>query len=117
MSSAVNDPAPATLPSADLRSKRGLVVCIAAELGPKGIRAHTISPGPISTRAASGIDRFDELIERAAAQAPEHHLVDLGDVGALQARLWTVRELHLAWVVSFRSGVGEPHPRPPARVR
>jgi enoyl-[acyl-carrier protein] reductase I len=37
---------------------------VAAELGPKGIRAHAISPGPIATRAASGIDRFDELLER-----------------------------------------------------
>ena len=28
---------------------------IAAELGPKGIRVHAISPGPLQTRAASGI--------------------------------------------------------------
>jgi enoyl-[acyl-carrier protein] reductase I len=56
----------------------------AAELGPKGIRAHAISPGPIRTRAASGIDRFDELL---AAAAPERHLVDVEDVGALAAFL------------------------------
>ena len=43
---------------------------IAAELGPQGIRSHAISPGPIATRAASGIARFDELLERAAAQTP-----------------------------------------------
>jgi len=60
---------------------------IAAELGPKGIRAHAISPGPIRTRAASGIDRFDELLEAAAAEAPEHHLVDIMDVGNLAAFL------------------------------
>lgn len=60
---------------------------IAAELGPKGIRAHAISPGPIRTRAASGIDRFDELLEAAAAHAPEHHLVDILDVGNLAAFL------------------------------
>jgi enoyl-[acyl-carrier protein] reductase I len=59
----------------------------AAELGPKGIRAHAISPGPIRTRAASGIDRFDELLDAAAATAPEHHLVDVDDVGALAAFL------------------------------
>ena len=59
----------------------------AAELGPKGIRAHAISPGPIRTRAASGIDRFDELLVAAAAAAPEHHLVDIDDVGALAAFL------------------------------
>ena len=60
---------------------------LAAELGPKQIRVHAISPGPISTRAASGIDRFDELLERAAAAAPERTLVDISDVGALAAFL------------------------------
>lgn len=59
----------------------------AAELGPKGIRAHAISPGPIRTRAASGIDRFDELLAAAAAVAPDHQLVDVDDVGALAAFL------------------------------
>ena len=59
----------------------------AAELGPKGIRAHAISPGPIRTRAASGIDRFDALLTLAAAVAPERHLVDIEDVGALAAFL------------------------------
>jgi len=59
----------------------------AAELGPKGIRAHAISPGPIRTRAASGIDRFDELLAAAAADAPDHHLVEVDDVGALAAFL------------------------------
>jgi enoyl-[acyl-carrier protein] reductase I len=56
---------------------------LAAELGPKNIRVHAISPGPMRTRAASGIDRFDALLERAARQAPQHHLVELADVGAL----------------------------------
>ncbi|NML10277.1 enoyl-ACP reductase FabI [Sphingobium sp. AR-3-1] len=60
---------------------------VAAELGSKGIRAHAISPGPIATRAASGIERFDELIERAAAAVPEGRLVDVDDVGALAAFL------------------------------
>ena len=60
---------------------------VAAELGPKRIRAHAISPGPIRTRAASGIDQFDELLEAAAARAPEHHLVDIEDVGNLAAFL------------------------------
>ncbi|MCB8877397.1 enoyl-ACP reductase FabI [Acidisoma silvae] len=60
---------------------------VAAELGPKGIRAHTISPGPIRTRAASGIENFDNLLNAAAARAPEHHLVDIEDVGNLAAFL------------------------------
>jgi enoyl-[acyl-carrier protein] reductase I len=56
---------------------------LAAELGPKGIRVHAISPGPIRTRAASGIDRFDELLATAAAEAPQRHLADIMDVGAV----------------------------------
>lgn len=60
---------------------------IAAELGPAGIRAHAISAGPIATRAASGIDRFDEMMERAKAATPQGELVDIDDVGALAAFL------------------------------
>ena len=56
---------------------------VAAELGPKGIRAHAISPGPIRTRAASGIDRFDELLADAAARVPARQLADIADVGQL----------------------------------
>lgn len=59
-------------------------VCyLAAELGPRDIRVHAISPGPIRTRAASGIDRFDELMAREAAAAPQRHLAEIADVGAL----------------------------------
>jgi enoyl-[acyl-carrier protein] reductase I len=60
---------------------------IAAELGPKGIRVHPISPGPIQTRAASGIDRFDELMERAKLRAPSRALVTIEDVGTTTAFL------------------------------
>lgn len=60
---------------------------LAAELGPRDIRVHSISPGPMRTRAASGLDRFDELLERAAAQAPQKRLASLDDVGAHAAYL------------------------------
>jgi enoyl-[acyl-carrier protein] reductase I len=60
---------------------------LAAELGPKGIRVHPISPGPIKTRAATGIDRFDELMEIAATRAPSHMLVSIEDVGMATAFL------------------------------
>ncbi|MBT0671520.1 enoyl-ACP reductase FabI [Novosphingobium profundi] len=60
---------------------------MAAELGAKGIRVHAISPGPIATRAASGIDRFDELLDRTSASVPVHERVDIDDVGALAAFL------------------------------
>ncbi|GAB4394295.1 MAG: enoyl-ACP reductase FabI [Kiloniellaceae bacterium] len=62
---------------------------IAAELGEKGIRVHAVSPGPVKTRAASGIDRFDELMEQAAARAPAHRLVSIEDVGMTTAYLAT----------------------------
>jgi enoyl-[acyl-carrier protein] reductase I len=59
----------------------------AAELGEKGIRVHALSPGPLKTRAASGIDHFDELLTAAAARAPTHHLTTIDDVGAMAAFL------------------------------
>ena len=60
---------------------------MAAELGPKRIRVHALSPGPLKTRAASGIDRFDELLERTRARTPERRLVSIEDVGNLAAFL------------------------------
>ena len=54
---------------------------LAAELGPKGIRVHAISPGPLATRAASGIPEFDALLEKAKGKAPSRALVDIDDVG------------------------------------
>ncbi|MFO1108650.1 MAG: enoyl-ACP reductase FabI [Bradyrhizobium sp.] len=55
----------------------------AAELGDKGIRVHALSPGPLATRAASGIDHFDELLSLAAQRAPTHRLATIDDVGAM----------------------------------
>ena len=60
---------------------------LAAELGPKGIRVHAISPGPLATRAASGIPEFDELLEKAKAKAPARSLVSIDDVGIATAFL------------------------------
>lgn len=60
---------------------------MAVELGPKRIRGNALSPGPVATRAASGIGHFDELIDAAARRAPEHTLVTADDVGALAAFL------------------------------
>ena len=60
---------------------------LAAELGPKGIRVHAISPGPLKTRAASGIPEFDELLEKAQAKAPSRSLVSIEDVGVATAFL------------------------------
>lgn len=60
---------------------------MAVELGPAGIRVNALSPGPVATRAASGIPHFDELLEVAVKKAPEHKLVTAADVGALAAFL------------------------------
>jgi enoyl-[acyl-carrier protein] reductase I len=56
---------------------------LAAELGPKGIRVHAISPGALATRAASGIPEFDELLEKV----PARELVGIDDVGVATAFL------------------------------
>jgi len=60
---------------------------LASELGPKGIRVHAISPGPLQTRAASGIPHFDQLMQDALDRAPLHKLVSIDDIGALSAYL------------------------------
>src|SRR5262249_27341183 len=60
---------------------------IAAEVGPKGIRVHAISPGPLATRAASGIPEFDELLHKPQAKAPARSLVNVMDVGLATAFL------------------------------
>ncbi len=60
---------------------------LAAELGPKGIRVHAISPGPLRTRAASGIPEFDELLDKAKGKAPARSLVSIDDVGVATAFL------------------------------
>jgi enoyl-[acyl-carrier protein] reductase I len=55
---------------------------VATELGPKGIRVHAVSPGPLATRAASGIKDFDDLMTKVSARAPARRLVTIEEVGA-----------------------------------
>ena len=62
---------------------------LAYELGPKGIRVHALSPGPLKTRAASGLKDFDRLLVDAAARSPLGELVDIMDVGFACAYLAT----------------------------
>jgi len=62
---------------------------LAYELGGKGIRVHAISPGPLKTRAASGIKDFEQLLNEAAQRAPLGELVDIMDVGFACAYLAT----------------------------
>jgi enoyl-[acyl-carrier protein] reductase I len=65
----------------------GTMRALAVELGPKRIRVNAISPGPLQTRAGSGIAHFDELIDAARVRALEQSLVTIEDVGAVAAML------------------------------
>jgi len=60
---------------------------MAAELGERDIRVFAVSPGPLRTRAASGIDHFDELVEMARTRSPGRRLVDIAEVGRVVAFL------------------------------
>jgi enoyl-[acyl-carrier protein] reductase I len=62
---------------------------LAYELGPRAIRVHAMSPGPLKTRAASGLKDFDLLLTQAAQKAPLGELVDIMDVGFACAYLCT----------------------------
>lgn len=60
---------------------------LAHEMGPGGIRVHAVSPGPIRTRAASGLAEFDALLDDATERAPAHQLASIEDVGYATAML------------------------------
>jgi len=77
---------------------------LAAELGPKGIRVHAISPGPIKTRAASGIAEFDEMLDDAASRAPAGQLVTIEDVGMVCASLATPADRLLTGATIYIDG-------------
>jgi len=62
---------------------------LAYELGPKNIRVHAVSPGPLKSRAASGLKDFDRLLNDAVERAPVGELVDIMDVGFAVAYLAT----------------------------
>ncbi len=62
---------------------------LAYEMGPRGIRVHAISPGPLRTRAASGLKDFEQLLHEAARKAPVGEPVDIMDVGYTCAFLAT----------------------------
>ncbi|WP_314441097.1 enoyl-ACP reductase FabI [Massilia timonae] len=72
--------------------KAALEACaryLAYELGPRHIRVHAMSPGPLKTRAGSGLKDFDLLLAQAAERAPLGELVDIMDVGFACAFLAT----------------------------
>lgn len=54
---------------------------LAADLADRRIRVHAVSTGPVKTRAASGINRFDELIDKVRARTPAGKLVSIEEIG------------------------------------
>ena len=74
---------------------------LAYELGPKKIRVHAISPGPLKTRASSGLKDFDLLVNEAVARAPLGELVDTMDVGYACAYLASPLAHHITGQVLY----------------
>jgi len=77
---------------------------LAYELGPKNIRVHAISPGPVKTRAASGLRDFDLLLNEAGQRAPLGNLVDIMDVGFTCAYLATPYARRLTGATMYVDG-------------
>ncbi len=77
---------------------------LAAELGRKAIRVHAISPGPVQTRAASGIEHFDELLANVAARAPSRSLVSPEDIGITTAILASAAGRMLTGATTYVDG-------------
>ncbi len=68
---------------------------LAKELGPQGIRINAVSPGPVMTRAASGLSHFDALMEKAATNAPLRSLVSIEQIGETAAFLVSDKSRHI----------------------
>jgi enoyl-[acyl-carrier protein] reductase I len=77
---------------------------LAYELGPQGIRVHAISPGPLKTRAASGLKDFELLLNEAEQRAPLGELVDIMDIGFACAYLATPLARRITGVTVYVDG-------------
>ncbi len=77
---------------------------LAYELGPQKIRVHAISPGPLKTRASSGLKDFDLLVDAATARTPLGELVDIMDVGYACAYLASPFARHLTGETLYVDG-------------
>ncbi len=72
---------------------------VAAELGQKGISVNALSPGPLATRAASGIASFDEMLSDATERSPTRKLATIEDIGAYAAFLASEEAKNITGVV------------------
>jgi enoyl-[acyl-carrier protein] reductase I len=77
---------------------------MAVELGSKKISVHALSPGPLKTRAASGIGHFDELMNHAGERAPTHQLATIEDVGAYAAFLASAEAANVTGGIHYIDG-------------
>jgi enoyl-[acyl-carrier protein] reductase I len=77
---------------------------LAYELGTQQVRVHAVSPGPLKTRAASGLKDFDLLLAEAVQRAPIGELVDIDDVGLTAAYLTTPYAAHLTGMTVYVDG-------------
>jgi len=77
---------------------------LAYELGPRNIRVHAISPGPLKTRASSGLKDFDLLVDEAASRAPLGKLIDIMDVGFTCAYLASPFARHITGEILYIDG-------------
>jgi len=65
---------------------------------------HAISPGPLKTRAASGLKDFDLLLNQAQQRAPVGDLVDIMDIGMACAYLATPYGRHITGETVYVDG-------------
>lgn len=77
---------------------------LAADLADQRIHVHTLSTGPVKTRAASGIDRFDELLERTRERTPANRLVDIEQIGRIAVFLASDAGMPMTGSVTYADG-------------
>jgi enoyl-[acyl-carrier protein] reductase I len=77
---------------------------LAAELAPQGIRVNALSPGPVKTRAASGLAHFDQLLQKTADEAPLHQVTTIEQVGDAAAFLLSDQARHIVGQVIYVDG-------------
>jgi len=83
---------------------QGVVRALAHELGPRGIRVHALSPGPISTRAARGLPQFEGLLDDARRRAPQRRIVSVDEVGRVAAFLVSDAAAAMTGATTFVDG-------------
>ena len=71
---------------------------------PNKSKIHALSPGPIATRAASGLKDFQQQIDVARRRSPLGENVDIDDVGGAAAYLCSATARRLTGLTLFVDG-------------